>query len=363
VNVFFRVDASQEIGTGHLARCRTLAKALIEIGARCTFILGEDSKGYAQSILDQSIARIYLEKNFCHDEIDQNYSNEHLSHGHWLSSSWKEDADRVIEVMDGNLVDWMVVDHYALDKLWEMQIKPYCKNLMVIDDIADRKHVCNLLLDQNLVDDIDTRYLGLINSECKLLLGPKYALLQSEFKYFRDTPRMRKNAINRLLIYFGGADISNLTGLAIDAFINTGRMNIAVDVVISSRSIHAERIRRQVGSFQNISIHQDLSTLAPLMSQADLAIGAAGSTSWERCCVGLPSLVVSIADNQVKIARRLHMEGAIIWLGDKEIVTVGMLHRELERLFSLGISKDWPRICGDIVDGGGVNRVVDVLMG
>ncbi len=184
-------------------------------------------------------------------------------------------------------------------------MRPHCRKIMVIDDLADRHHDCDLLLDQNLVANMVHRYDDKLPAHCGKMLGPKYALLQPLYSelYARTPPR--EGSVQRVLVYFGGADAGNLTGLAITAFLSLKRNDVALDVVLNTNGTHSETIRRQTHGQQNITLHSSLPTLAPLMVKADLSIGGGGATSWERCCLGLPTLVITLAENQKPIAAKL----------------------------------------------------------
>ena len=149
---------------------------------------------------------------------------------------------------------------------------------MAIDDLADRVHDCDLLLDQNLVAQMHTRYRDKVPAACGLLLGPEYALLQPIYAELHDRIPPREGPIRRIFISFGGADSDNLTGRSLSAFLSLNRPDIEVDVVITTSGPYAETIRRQVAGHGNIHLHSDLPTLALLMAKADLAIGAGGAT-------------------------------------------------------------------------------------
>jgi len=166
--------------------------------------------------------------------------------------------------------------------------------IFAIDDLADRTHDCDQLLDQNLFADMHTRYASKVPEDCRLLLGPEYTLLQPIYAELHDRIPPREGPVRRILISFGGADRDNLTGRALAAFLSLNRPDIDVDVVISGSSLYIHGIREQVAGRDNIHLHSNLPTLAPLMARADLAIGAAGTTAWERVCLGLPGLVVTL---------------------------------------------------------------------
>ena len=228
---------------------------------------------------------------------------------------------------------------------------------MVIDDLADRQHNCDILLDQNLVADMFHRYDDKVPTRCVQMLGPNYALLQSQYSDLHDQSLPRAGSVRRLLIYFGGADVENLTGMAIAAFLSLNREDIALDVVINPDSPHANSIHQLTEEKKHIAVYSGLPTLANLMLHADLGIGAAGATTWERCCLGLPTLVITQAENQRAIAAELDRQNLIHWIGHKDEVDSNMLSRELREMLDRGLTRDWSENCHRIVDGHGAERV------
>lgn len=358
----FRTDASLQIGTGHVMRCLTLAKALREQGAECRFICREHAGNLLELIRDQGFGAVALpaapvERNHLRVSADSE-----LVHAEWLGADWQTDADATREALGGIKVDWLVVDHYALDSRWETAMRPHCRKLLVIDDLADRIHHCDLLLDQNLVADMEHRYDGKVPDQCGRLLGPQYALLQPEYAEMHPRTPPREGPVRCVFIYFGGADRHNLTGRALATCLTLESKDIAVDVVINPNSPHADSIQAQVQGKEQVSLHSHLPSLAPLMVRADLAIGAGGATSWERCCLGLPTLVITIAENQKPSADELDRQGLIRWLGHANEVSEQLIANELASLLDEGLTSAWSEKCQQFTDGLGANRVRSVLL-
>lgn len=353
-----RVDASKAIGTGHVMRCLTLANALTKNGADIFFICREHEGHLCDLIEGQGFNVHRLPKPAENLKVEAP-----PFHALWLGETWQEDAEETCNVIKtlGFKPDWLVVDHYALDYRWEEVLRPYAGQVFVIDDLADRRHSCDLLLDQNLVADMYTRYISKVPEDCNLLLGPEYALLQPIYAELHDRIPPREGPIHRILISFGGTDSDNLTGRALAAFLSLNRPDIDVDAVISHGSPHASQIQEQVAGHPNIHLYNTLPTLAPLMARADFAIGAAGTTSWERLSLGLPTVVVTLAENQRPIAEGLHRQGLVRWLGHKDEVTEQNLRDALTELIEKGIDKTWSLCCQSTVDGKGTDRVGTVL--
>jgi UDP-2,4-diacetamido-2,4,6-trideoxy-beta-L-altropyranose hydrolase len=356
----FRTDAALIIGTGHVMRCLTLAKALRKREAKCVFVCRRHEGHLIEMILREGFQCVPLAKSTEIYEEDD-FDDAEPAHSSWLGVSWEKDAQESITALGAERFDWLVVDHYALDKKWEQVLRPYVNKIMVIDDLADRDHDCDLLLDQNLVINYATRYQNLLPKYCKKLLGPEYALLQPEYAelHLRAPPR---SEIKRILVFFGGSDQYNLSGSAISAFLRLNRDDIVLDVVLGSHNPHYFDTKAQTLKHPNIVVHGQLPSLAPLIMQSDLAIGAGGATTWERCCLGLLTLVITVAENQKSVAEELHKRGLIRWLGHFNAVSEDLLFDKLQAVIRGHQLEDWSRACMSITDGAGVQRILPYLM-
>ena len=350
-SILFRADASFEIGTGHVMRCLTLAHALRESGATCRFTCREHRGHMLDGIREQGFEALVLPQ-----------LNECARRDLHADEPQLEDAEATASVLGDTCADWLIVDHYALDARWESALRSHCHRIVVIDDLADRNHDCDLLLDQNLVADMAHRYDDKLPAHCGKMLGPRYALLQPLYSELHARTPPREGAVQRVLVYFGGADAGNLTGLAIAAFLSLKLGDVALDVVINPNGPHSETIRRQTQGQQDITLHFGLPSLAPLMVKADLAIGGGGATSWERCCLGLPTLVITLAENQKPIAAELDKRGLIRWLGHQNEVSEAGLTKVLREIINAGLISSWSESCRQLVDGRGTERVRSILL-
>lgn len=362
MNVAFRTDASYQIGTGHVIRCLTLAEALREKGARCKFICRNHEGNLIKRIRQSGFQTIELplSDNAFHTN---DASETGITHRHWLCTDWQTDSFQSATALSGELIDWLIVDHYAIGKCWETAMRSHCKRIMVIDDLADRLHDCDLLLDQNLVEGFDSRYRNLLPAKTACLLGPQYSLLQPHYADLHPCAPPRLGPIQRILLYFGGADLNNLTGLAISAFLSLNLSEINLDVVVNPNGPNTKSIRRQVSGLPNIVLHEQLPSLANLMLKADLAIGACGTTTWERCCLGLPTLAVTLAENQKRIAMKMADLGIIRLLGDQTSVDISGMTKSLKEIIeSPNDLREWSLRCRDLIDGQGTNRLVRILL-
>lgn len=316
-----RVDASVGMGIGHLMRCLTLARRLRDRGGCIHFI--------TRQLPDAMCAQILAAGNGLHQlppSPPTEGRGDEPAHAAWLGASWQEDARQTAEIMkDIGGADVLVVDHYGIDRRWEQSLREHVRKICVIDDLADREHDCDVLLDQNYFPKPALRYQGLVPSGCHLLLGPGHALLREEFRCEQKHLRTRDGHIRRILIFYGGADSDNLTGRTLEALKGFIGPDLEVDVAVGALNPHIASLSdfcdRQVGC----RLHVQTDQMAALMANADLAFGACGTASWERCALGLPAIVMVFAHNQLAPTHALVEEGILINLGDAEHVSAANL--------------------------------------
>lgn len=344
-------------------RCVNMASGLARSGADVSFVCRELQGHLCDEITAQGfqVARLPMPNRGMVQQANEQGLPVHSS---WLGTTWQVDARETASAIAeiGGKVDWLVVDHYALDQSWESTLRPDVQRILVIDDLMDRRHNCDLLLNQNVFPDGNPPYQGMIPPHCGLLLGPRYALLQPAYRDFWHRAAPREGNVTRILVYFGGVDENNMTGRTLVALLKTGRTDIAVDVVVPIGSPHKDEIRllgRRLGS--QAHLHDTLPSLAQLMVSADLAIGASGTTSWERLCLGLPALVITLSDNQVMIADTLNRHQLANWLGHFDAVSDDELAAAITTLLDAPLDPDWSARCRAVVDGKGVSRVLAVM--
>jgi UDP-2,4-diacetamido-2,4,6-trideoxy-beta-L-altropyranose hydrolase len=305
----FRADASIDIGTGHVMRCLTLADMLSESGFECRFVC-RDHPGSLTDLIRQrgfTVVELPLEQ-----EEDQGQARD-LPHSHWLGVDWQTDARQTMAAIGDAPADWLIVDHYALDIRWERFLRSSCRRLMVIDDLADREHDCDLLLDQNLGRS-ENDYRSLAPVQCQMLVGAQFALLRRQFAHKRaySLARRRQAVPRRILVTLGGVDKDNVTERVLCALQRcTLPADAEITVVMGQHAPWVNAVRDQAARMPwKTPVVSNVEDMAGLMSDADLAIGAAGSTSWERCALGVPTILMVLAENQREIAERLATEGA-----------------------------------------------------
>ena len=349
-----RVDASSLMGTGHFMRCLTLADALKVRGAQTRFVARGLPKHLEARLLDRGHELVSLASP------QGDPAPDGLTHATWLGVSQVKDATDTIRSLSDAMWDWLVVDHYALDSRWESLLRQTAKSIFVIDDIADRQHDCDVLLDQNFYVDMESRYVNKVPERCRLLLGPSYALLRDEFRKLRKKVTVRNGPVKRILVFFGGVDADNHTGRAIEALSKLDITGLGVDVVIGAQHPSREQIRATCGQ-RGFTCHVQTDQMAELMAAADLAVGAGGSASWERCCLGLPCVVGAVAQNQIQAAKDLSAFGAVRYIGAGREITVERLKNEIE----LACSPDWlakaSALGFGLVDARGTAQILRVM--
>lgn len=229
-------------------------------------------------------------------------------------------------------MDWLVVDHYALAEPWELALRTTAARIMVIDDLANRRHECDVLLDQNLVWALDTRYDGLVPSNCRRFLGPRHALLRREFIEARGKLPVRDGRVRRVFVFLGGADASQETEKTITAIRQAALPELTIDVVVGAANPRRDAIQRLCAELPGARFHYQVDNMAELMAKADLAIGAAGAATWERCYLGLPTIMLVVAANQLEVSAAVEAVGAAVNLGRSGAVSVERVTSSLREL-------------------------------
>ncbi|RLB70833.1 MAG: UDP-2,4-diacetamido-2,4,6-trideoxy-beta-L-altropyranose hydrolase [Deltaproteobacteria bacterium] len=341
-----RADASIAIGSGHVHRCLSLALELRRRGAEVLFICRE---------LPGSLCSLLAEREFRVFPLPAPGEGEPECRPD--RDVWETAA--VLSSLPGK-IDWLIVDHYALDREWESALREQVSRIMVLDDLANRRHDCDLLLDQGFYADAGHRYRELVPPGCRLLLGPRYALLNDGFarRRQREDERPRK----RLFVFFGGSDATNETEKVLWALPLLKNRNVQLDVVVGGGNLFRARIEKLAAADDRVRLHYQVEDMAALMAKSDIALGAGGTTTWERFCLGLPSIVVSVADNQTALSESLGLDGRIVYLGRADQVDKEMIARAIDSLLEFPW---WRRSLSQrgrkLVDGQGCRRLGRIL--
>ena len=363
MRVVFRVDSSTQIGSGHVMRCLTLADRLKAMGAQCLFVCRDHVGNSGNSIIDRGYRVSLLPKPAVTDcEV---LTSEFQDYARWIGASWQEDAVQTKQIVDDFRSDWIVVDHYGLDARWENWVSAGTVQILVIDDLNNRHHSCTLLLDQNVIGkSASDSYRKLTCESCELLLGPQFALLKPEYAQFSNALPARDGTVNRVLVFVGGSDPFHLTEQYLRVLSKPCFKDLFVDVVFGANHPNPRHVASLADERGRVGLHSKLPTLAGLMTRADLMMGAGGSTNWERFCLGVPAIVVGVAQNQIEINTHLDRLGLISFLGPAEEVTDEIVERELAAQLENSValanqSKQMQRL----VDGLGTARVANKIIG
>ena len=248
MNVAFRVDSSIQIGSGHLMRCLTLAERLHKRENASILFVVRDLEG---ALIDLIRLQGYSVLVLPH-AADQR--KDLSGYEAWLTVDQETDALETAMILRGEAwIDFLIIDSYAIDERWERKIRPYVGQIAVIDDLANRVHDCDILLDQNFYSDKDVRYQGLVPESCRCFLGPQYVLLRQEF-YDVGLRLRKRTGIETILVFYGGVDLTNETEKAIFAIQKSG-ITAHVDVIVGQGNPHKEKIRKLCNQYENMMYH------------------------------------------------------------------------------------------------------------
>jgi len=359
MNIVFRVDASRSMGSGHLMRCLTLAEALRTKGEHQIHFICRSHPGDLRELLnDRHIQYSMLPE--VKTQIDS--PDTENSHAHWLGTSQAEDARQTINALGSLVPDWLIVDHYGLDAEWEVPLRSKAKRIMVIDDLADRRHDCDLLLDQTFLPHTETRYALLAPPDCRLLLGPSWALVRPEFAALRGHSMLRRTLprLSKILVCMGGSDPSNETMKVVEGLIQSNK-RLAVDVIVGGAYTETAALQKILCSMPASRLHIQTDHMAQIMAEADFAITSGGTITWEKCVLGLPGMTVILDANQELIAQNMHSAEAQITLGRGHSLSARDYAECLDSVTPTMMTR-LSRQAAAICDGQGAERVCEILL-
>jgi UDP-2,4-diacetamido-2,4,6-trideoxy-beta-L-altropyranose hydrolase len=358
MKVAFRLDATKQIGTGHFVRCLAIANRLKQGGALTRFICYP----LPQSLVDQ-LQRYGHEYYPLSALAEDAFGDEKqfVPHGSWIPTTADIDAKKTILELSGKHWDFLVVDHYALDFEWESILRSHANKIFVIDDLADRKHDCDFLLDQNYYLDYEVRYQSKVPENCRLLLGPKYCLLRDEFIQAHQVRNSQPYKVKDILVFMGGVDLENYTMRVLKSLLLCRLSDCSVNVVIGDSHPDLIGIQEFCQKHQFNCLIQT-QKMANLITSADLAIGAGGTAVWERCYLGLPTITIGVAENQKRLIQDAAARGLVYspdmnqddfeWSLANHVIALND-NPSLRQLISTMGQR--------AIDGFGVSRVVDEL--
>jgi|TARA_B110000259_G_scaffold112874_1_gene128779 UDP-2,4-diacetamido-2,4,6-trideoxy-beta-L-altropyranose hydrolase len=353
VKVAVRADASISIGSGHVHRCLTLTDQLLRSNYEVTFFT-RPNNGHLVNLIKSRGCHVRLLPLI----LDESFNGDDCVT--WPESYAIEDARQTILCAGDELYDWMIVDHYGVDSPWEIFTKGIYKHLLVLDDLANRQHDCNILVDQNLGRK-SSHYQALLNEKAVRLCGSEYALLRPEFSVSRDISLERRkfHGLQSILIFMGGTDVNNITCRVLEAlWDNHLKAFKKIYVVMGSNAPSLNNVRDLLGKFNcSTELLIDTDKIHEYMTLSDISVGGAGGAAWERCCLGLPSLIVTIAENQVEGSKALVRAGAAQSITQLELKK-RMLTKTILLLENNGELSNMSANAASICDGSGASRVL-----
>ena len=364
MHVFFRADSSSVIGTGHIVRCLTLAKKLRDHGAITTFIC-RNLVGNCSQLIQSPNSKHMLENTDDLNETTNKCFEREEIYSAKIQNLDAEECISIIKRKELSDIVWIVVDHYAIDSLWESHFYSRGYNVLVIDDLANRQHKCSILLDQNLYPNYQNRYLSKLDNKPKQLLGTNYALLRDDFSEYRPSaiPKMyKKNNPLKALIYFGGVDANNITLKVIESLKGSEFKHVEFGILVGIANPNKEVIAEYIKHDSKLKLIEHTADICKLMKSYSCIVGASGTTTWERFCLGIPSAVISIAKNQTPIAEHLDRLGAIYYIGYYKELTHQTIADKIKLfLQDVNLREKCAQTGFELVDGKGTERVANQI--
>ncbi|MEA3510179.1 MAG: UDP-2,4-diacetamido-2,4,6-trideoxy-beta-L-altropyranose hydrolase [Actinomycetota bacterium] len=342
-----RADGGRSIGSGHIVRSLTLAGLLKQRGMHAVFAIRDDRGTLIDRIRSEG-----------HDVL---LLTGEAPSGSFLSGSWPTEAQQSdVEKVISRSSSWygaVIVDHYGLDAHWERGIRTLSDRVLAMDDLANRSHDVDVLVDHNWYGpDTSTRYDDLVPPSCVQLLGPRYAPLQAAYAEARARMSSPEVPPRRILVSFGGSDPTGETLKVVDALSAPEFRDLAVDVVLGTGGLLTDRLRDAIDGCPGTTLHVALPTLADMLQNADLSIGASGAATWERACLGVPGLVTTTSEAHSGVTRALAEAGMTTWAGIGGEVTTTRYRELLHRIVAGEVGHPLP-----LVDGHGAARVAEAL--
>jgi len=325
--IVFRVDSSAAIGSGHLMRCLTLAELFKkEKHVEIVFI---------SRALEGNINWLITEAGYELVPLAPGEKSSFLNgYEKWLTVDKWLDAKQTQAILQIMSVECLVVDSYALDKEWENLMRPYTKKIMAIDDLANREHDCDFLLDQTYGEEMDLRYRRLVSGSCRLLTGIQYVLMKTAYYEQRELSKIRQK-IGKILVFFGSSDDTQETLKFLQALDWLGQYPYIFYVIVGSNNLQKNKVAEYCSKLKQVYFYCQVDNMEDFIKDTDIAFGSAGGNTWERCMLGLPAIVTITADNQREVAKQVAKAGAIKVIGDYKTISAENYYCELLNLDKL----------------------------
>ena len=355
--IVFRVDSSTIMGSGHLMRCLTLAKLMRNCGNVDIRFVCRDLEGNISSVVSENDFNLIMLPSM-------GYNTDLSGYDAWLTVSQEQDADETIDAIGSisseRQVDYVIVDSYAIDEKWEKKLRPFTKKIFVIDDLANRKHDCDYLLDQTYGIEKTGKYDELVPSHCVQFLGTSYSLLKPEYRKIRGKINLIKQDIKNILVFFGGSDDTGETVKFLEALKQNGCKQYHFIVIIGGGNSQQDVVKTFCDEMDNVEFHCQVDNMEYYISICDLAFASAGVNTWERCVLGLPSIITVTADNQREIATKMREQNAALILGNFEAVTSEDYAQALRRIDEIDIATI-SKNAAKLMENDGIGELLKVI--
>lgn len=350
MRVLIRADASPTIGSGHIARCLTLARVLRAQGSHVAFACRRLPGHRLDALQSEGFETFALPDRYADEDPEQAIES---------MLPWQADIDALSKQLEGQAeFDWVIADHYGLDHHWQTAARRFAPRIAAVDDLATRRYSVDLLLNQNL-SGLSENYQPLLPADCRTLLGPRFAMLREEF----SGPVIEiKPVARRVLVNFGGFDAARQTHHAMLALADFS--GLEVDFVAGADNPAWAQMQALAASRPNWRLHSFVSDFHRRMTEADLFIGAGGGTSWERAAMGLPTICIAVSNNQQANGEVMAAAGAHVFMGAREQVSVEQLRDAIGFVVdNFYLRQSLAERSRQLVDGRGALRVAAALAG
>lgn len=359
MRIAIRVDASADIGTGHVRRSLSLAKALRGQGAEVRFTvraLGIDS---ATQIEREG----FTDTTVLYPPDGAFVPDSQVPHSAWAQVSAARDVADTSAALASFAPDWVIVDSYAFDAMWHRGVADAlgCR-IAVIDDLADRSLAAECVIDHNFHPDHASKFGSRLGKGTTLLAGPSYAMIDPSYA---EAPRHRLNdKVHSVGVFMGGID-ARKDSLVVLAALNEAGWHGPVEVVSTSHNPAISELEVAVGKYSNAKLSCDLPDLAAFFARHDLQVGAGGGSIWERCCIGPPTIALVCAENQRHSIPWAHQAGFLFGI-DHSHDLLARRRALVEALHGLITSPAHRRMLSQearaLVDGRGTARIAAHIM-
>ena len=346
-HIVIRVDSGNKIGFGHAMRCLTLANQMKKYDYKISIISNKEKNNLNELFLKNGHQVYYIKnKKITSRKINEKYDLEQT---------------KKILVKINKKIDLILVDNYSLGLKWEKSLRSFGKKIIVIDDLSDRKHDCDLIIDQGLHQNMKNPYSNLVPKNCKILLGPKYAILRPEFKKLREKLQKQNKKIEKIMISFGGSDPNKDTMKVMKGVEKIKERKFSVDVIIGKSNADHKEIKDLCKKMLKTRCFYNTEKMASIMNKCNLAIGSGGSTTWERCCLGIPTIVSIASKDQSEATKILHSKKCVINLGKSKEISILNYTNIIEKMTYDKLNK-MRENCLKLVDGNGTKRIIQEIL-